>query len=194
MPTLQQTATTLRGAVNHLQVQSVKPGSTRATIGMDELGNSAGQVFNHLSDQKAQERLDVARIAILTDEALKAATVDAKAAKDAIKSADGKKAAASATLEAAKAEARLTVAKAAAEAAAAHAKAAAPVDELEDKAAAVQAQAEAARDAADTLRAEGDDHVADAQETADADIEEAKQAYDLRMTEIENEVRKSLGV
>ena len=194
MPSLVQTATTLRAAVDHLQVQSVKPGSTRATIGMDELGNSAARVFNHLSQSAAAERQAIADLVGETAGRVKATTALASVAKEAIKGADGKKAAATATLEAAKAAAKLTVAKATAEAAEAHAKAAAPVNELEDKAAKVQAQAEAARDAADELRATGDDHIADAQSEADDLIEAAKDVYDKAMTAIEAEVKSALGV
>ncbi len=194
MPSLVQTATTLRAAVDHLQVQSVKAGSTRATIGMDELGNSAGQVFNHLSQSAAAERQAVADLVGITADALKDATVAAKDAKSAIKNSDGKKAAATATLEAAKAAARLTVAKATAEAAEVHAKAAGPVNELEDRAAEIQQQAENARDAADELRATGNDHIAEAEEAAADAIVEAKEVYDQTMTKIENEVRTALGV
>ena len=180
--------------IDHLQVQSVKAGSTRATIGMDELGNSAARVFNHLSQSATAERQAVADLVGTTADALKDAEASLKEAKAGIKGADGKKAKATATMEAAKAEAYLTVAKATAEAAAAHAKAAGPVDELEDKAMQVQAQAEAARDAADELRATGNDHIAEAEENAADGIVEAKDVYDKAMTKIENEVRTALGV
>ncbi len=193
--TLQQTAVAMSGAVQFLGNLGTKnENSTRASVSMTELGSSAGQVFNHLSDQAFQERQDVTRTAILTDEAHKAAIADVKTTKAGVKGADGKKAKASAEMELAKAEAHLTVAKATAEAAKAHASTCTPVNELEDKAAAVQAQAELARDKADELRATGNDHIAEAEEAAADAVVEAKDVYDQTMTKIEAEVKSALGV
>ena len=194
MPSLVQTATTLRAAVDHLQVQSVKAGSTRATIGMDELGNSAGQVFNHLSQSVAAERQAVVDLVGTTVDALKDAEANVKTAQAGVKNSDGKRAAAAAEMELAKEKARLTVAKATAEAAEAHASTCIPVNELEDKACALQATSEAARDKADELRASADEHIADAQSDADDLIEAAKDTYDKAMTKIEAEVKSALGV
>ena len=195
MPTLQQTAVALSGAVNFLENKDTKNAhSTRASVSMTELGNSAGGVFNHLTEAETRERQAVADDVGRTAGLLKQAEANVKEAKAGVKGADGKKAKASAEMELAKEQARLTVAKATAEAAAAHATAAAPVNELEDKATQLQANAEDARDAADTLKAEGDEHVAAAQDKADADIEEAEATYDAAMTVIENEVKSALGV
>ena len=194
MPTITQTTKAVTAAVNYLENQNTKPGSTRATISMTELAASGGGVFNHLTDQTANERQAVIDLVTTTADALKQAEANVKEAKAGVKGADGKKAKASAEMELAKEQARLTVAKATAEAAAAHATAAAPVNELEDKASQLQANAEDARDAADTLKAEGDEHVASAQDKADADIEDAEAAYDAAMTVIEAEVKSALGV
>jgi len=190
MPTLQQTAVVLAGAVTHLQALGAKPGSS----GMTELGNSAGSVFNYLREKAALERQVVGDAVNATADTLKVAKAKAKETKAAIGAADGKKAVAAAELDAAKADAAVTVAKVATGAAETHAKAAAPADKQEDAATDHQAKAELARTVADKLKAEGQDAVAGAQDEADEVIAEAEKAYDLRMTDIENEVKSALGV
>ena len=194
MPTLQQTATTLRGAVDHLQVQSVKAGSTRATIGMDELGNSAGTVFNHLSQAEMSERQAVTDLVGTTADAVKLAKARITAAQHAVSSADGKRAAAEATLQLATVQAKHRTAEVAAKAASVHAGFNDKAVTAEDAASAAQAKAEAARDAADEARVSGNDLVSQAAADAQAAITDAEATYDATMTEIENEVRSALGV
>jgi len=194
MPSLQQTTVALSGAVIFLENKDVKPGSTRATISMRELGSSADGVFNHLSDKAGRERRAVHDLVISTSDALKEANANAKTTHAAIASADGKKAKAAAELEAARAEAAAAVAKVANLAATAHAKAASPADALEDEAASLQAKAEAARDAADTLKIEGEDSVTNATTAAADAVTKAEAFYEATLAEIEKEVRSVMGV
>jgi hypothetical protein len=100
---LQQTANAISAAVNHLQVQGVKPGSQRASLSTVELQGSAGAVHHYIVDHIARERDEIATTVAATADALKAAEAAAKAAGVAIRAAGGKSEAALATMEAAKA-------------------------------------------------------------------------------------------
>lgn len=194
MPTLLQTAVALTGAVQHLENTNVKPGSTRASVSMTELSGSVGGVYNHLTAAAAADRQAVADTLTDATAKLQEASANAKAAKAAIATADGAKAKAAAELDFAKATAAESVAQAVFGSAAAHAKASEPSDLLEDEAANLQAKAEECRNKSDNLKREGDAAVVTIQEHADRFIQEATEAYKTRMTEIEAEVKKALGV
>lgn len=195
MPTLQQTAVALSGAVNFLENKDVKPGSTRALITMNELGSSAGSIFSHLSETEARERQAVTDLVDSTTDGLKLAKDQVTAAKAAIKAADGKKkAVAEATLQLSKAEAAERTAEVVATAAATHAGFHDKAVILEDAAGAAQAKAETARDAADEARAAGDSLISQAEAGAEAAVAEAKMVHDKTLRALEEEVRKALGV
>jgi multidrug efflux pump subunit AcrB len=194
MPTLQQTAVALTGAVTHLEVQNVKPGSTRATVSMGELGSSAGVVFNHLEDKEKRERQAIANTLRTAEATLKDAQGRVKDAKSDVESLVGAKDKAAAELELSKASAAAIVAMTVLEAAKAHAKASQPASAMEDKAVDLQIQAENSRDKADTLRVEGDEHIAEAKVAAERAIAEANEHYDETLAEIEEGVRSVMGV
>ena len=193
MPSLQQTAVALSGAVKFLENIGTKPGSTRATIGMNELGNSAGGVFAHLTQASAQARQAVTDTTEFTVAAQSAAEAAIKEATGAIASADGARARLEAELELARAEAVLAEAKVAAKAAAAHQKASASADIAEEAATEAQVKAEAKRDEADQARADGDEQITTAKTEAAAMIAAAEVRYDNAMTALEADMKVALG-
>ena len=193
MPTLTQTTQAVTAAVNYLENIGTKPGSTRATISMGELGNSAGGVFAHLTQASAQERQAVTNTAEFTVAARSAAEAAIKEATGAIASADGARARLEAELELARCEAVLGEAKVAAKAAAAHQKASAPADSAEDAATEAQVKAEAKRDEADQARADGDEQIITAKTEAAAMIAAAEVRYDNALTALEADMKVALG-
>ena len=194
MPTsIQQTAVALSGAVKFLENIGTKPGSTRATIGMSELGTSAGGVFDHLTQASAQERQSVANTVEFTAAAQAAAEKVVKEATGAVASADGARTRINAELDLARSEAALVEAKVAAKAAAAHQKASAPADSAEDAALDAQVKAEAKRDEADQARADGDEQITAAKIEAAAMVAAAEVRYDNAMTALEADMKVALG-
>jgi hypothetical protein len=186
----------LFGAFNCLADQGTKKTpSPNPTVGIVELGDSVVPVFNHLIETAAQERQAVIDLVTSTTEALNQAEINVKTAEAAVGTAEDAEAEASAALELAKANAVLTVAKASAQVAAENYTTTAPVNELEDRAAALQEKAEDARDAADTLMVEGEEHIASvqAEAEADADIREAEAVYDQAIMIFEVETESILG-
>ena len=191
--TLTQTTQAVTAAVNYLENIGTKPGSTRATIGMNELVNSAGGVFAHLTQASAQARQAVTDTTEFTVAAQAAAERAVEAATGAIASADGARARLEAELELARCEAILGEAKVAAKAAAAHQKASAPADIAEEAATEAQVKAEAKRDEADQARADGDEQITAAKTEAAAMIAAAEVRYDNAMTALEADMKVALG-